>query len=95
VALLFFVIKQSAYTTPYMCFGTEVCKIGVQESTPEVVSVFQQETEKDQEWIFLIRTGFRAGVVFCRVFLRFIRIFAVYINYYTGVKQEQESIIFV
>jgi len=67
----------------------------VQESTPARVSVFQQEPEQYQERIFLIRIGAGAGVIFCRVFLRFICIFAVYINYYTGVKQEQESIIFV
>jgi len=72
-----------------------VCRSGVQESTPAGVSVFQQDSE--QEWIFLIRTGARAGsgVIFSRVFFRFRCIFAVYINCYTGVKQEQESINFV
>jgi len=67
----------------------------VPESTPAGVRVFQQEPEQDQEWILLIRTGARAGVIFSRVFLRFICIFEVYINCYTGVKQEQESINFV
>jgi len=35
---------------------------GVQESTPAGVSVFQQDPEQDQEWIFFIETG--AGVIF-------------------------------
>jgi len=39
---------------------------GVQKSTPAGVSVFQQELEQDQEWIFLI--GPRAEVIFCRMF---------------------------
>jgi len=37
----------------------EVCRSGVQESTPEEISVFQQE--QDQEWIFFIGTGSGAG----------------------------------
>jgi len=37
---------------------------GVQESTPTGDSVFQQEPEQDQEWIFLIGTGPGAGVIF-------------------------------
>jgi len=41
---------------------------GVEESTPAGVGVFQQESEQDQEWIFLIRTGAGAGVIFSRVF---------------------------
>jgi len=41
--------------------------------------------------------GAGAGVIFIRVFLTFRRtsIFAVYINCFTGVKQEQESIILI
>jgi len=35
---------------------------GVQESTPAGVSVFQQELEQDQDWIFLIEIG--PGVIF-------------------------------
>jgi len=42
--------------------------VGVQESTPEGVGVFRQESEQDQKWIFLIRTVSGAGVVFRRVF---------------------------
>jgi len=44
----------------------------------------------------MIRTGVGAGteVIFSRVFLIFRCIFAVYINCYTGVKQEQEFINF-
>jgi len=57
------------------------------------VGVFQQELE--QERIFLFGTGSGAGVIFSRMFLTFRCIFAVYINCYTGVKQEQESINFV
>jgi len=34
---------------------------GVQESTTAGVSVFQQDPEQDQEWIFLIGTGLGAG----------------------------------
>jgi len=64
---------------------------GVQESTPEGVGVLEPE----QEWIFFIRTGVGSGVIFSRVFLTFKCIFAVYINCYTGVKQEQESVNFV
>jgi len=67
---------------------------GVQESTPAGVSIFQQEPEQDQEWIFLIGTGAEAGVIFSKVFLTFRCIFAVYINCYAGIKQEQESINF-
>jgi len=59
---------------------------GVQESTLAEVSIFQQGQEQDQEWIFLIGTGVRAGVILSRVFLTFRCIFAVYINCYTGVK---------
>jgi len=36
-------------------------RAGVQESTPAGVIVFQQEPEQDQEWIFLIGRGRRAG----------------------------------
>jgi len=44
----------------------------------------------------LIGTGSGAGVIILsRVFLTFRYIFAVYINCYTRVKQEQESINFV
>jgi len=38
--------------------------IGVQESTPAGVGVFQQKPEQDQEWIFSIVTGPGAGVIF-------------------------------
>jgi len=50
---------------------------------------FSTGQEQDQEWIFLIGTGARAGagVIFGRVFLTFSCIFAVFINGYTGVKQ--------
>jgi len=44
---------------------------------------------------FLIGTLAGAGVILSRVFLTFRCIFAVYINYYTGLKQEQESMNFV
>jgi len=37
---------------------------GVQESTSAGFSVFQQELEQDQEWIFFIGTGSGAGVIF-------------------------------
>jgi len=44
----------------------------------------------------LIGTGAEAGarVIFSRVYLTFRCIFAIYINCYTGVKQDQESINF-
>jgi len=51
--------------TDQMCAGSSV-----QESTPAGVSVFQQESEQDQEWIFLIGTGPGAGVIFSTVVLR-------------------------
>jgi len=68
---------------------------GVQESTPAGVGVFQQEPEQDQEWIFFYGTGAGAGVIFIH------SIFEICIDYLhstqfvTGVKQEQESIIFL
>jgi len=37
---------------------------GVQESTPAGVSVFQQDPEQDQEWIFLTGIGAGAGVIY-------------------------------
>jgi len=58
------------------------------------IQSFQQDPEQDQEWIFLIGTGTGAGVILSRVFLTLRCIFAVYINCYTGAKQEQESINF-
>jgi len=60
-------------------------------STPAGVSV------PDKEWIILIRPGARAGseLIFSRVFLTCRYVVAVYINCFTGVKQEQESINFV
>jgi len=74
--------------------GQRCVGVGVQESTPARVGVFQQEPEHDHEWIFFIRTGPGAGsgLTFSRGFQRFECIFAVYIICYTGVKQEQESI---
>jgi len=74
---------------------------GVRELTPEGVSVFQQELKQDQESVFLIGAGagagagVGAGMILSRIFLTFRCLFAVYINCYTGVKQEQESINFV
>jgi len=69
----------------------------VQESTPAGVGVFQQEPEQDQEWIFSIGigAGVGAGVIFNH------SVFEICIDYLhstqfvTGVKQEQESIIFL
>jgi len=61
--------------------------------TPAGVGGFQQE--QDQEWIFLIVTGAGAGVIFNR------SVFEICIDYLhstqfvTGVKQVQESIIFL
>jgi len=52
-------IKDSTYL---WCAGARV-----QKSTPEGVSVFQQEPVQDQEWIFLIRPRAGAGVIFNRV----------------------------
>jgi len=70
----------------------------VQESIPAGVGVFQQKPEQDQEWIFFIGigagAGAGAGVIFSRVFLTFRCTFTIFINCYTGVKQEQESINF-
>jgi len=68
---------------------------GVLESIPEGVSIFQQKPEQDQEWIFLIGPGAGAVVISSRVFLTFSCIFALYINCFTGVKQDQELIKFV
>jgi len=61
------------------------------------VGVFQHEPEQDQEWIFSIGTGIGvgAGVIFNH------SVFEICIDYFhfmqfgTGVKQEQESIIFL
>jgi len=39
-------------------------QIRIQESTPAGVNVFQQESEQEQEEIFLIGTGAEAGVIF-------------------------------
>jgi len=54
----------------WLCMVQRCAGSGVQESTPERVSVFQQEPEQDQEWIFLIGIGVGAGsgVIFSRVF---------------------------
>jgi len=72
----------------------EVCRSGVQESTPAGYGVFQQEPEQDQEWIVSIGTGAGAGVIFNSVF----EICIDYLHstqFVTGVKQEQKSIIFL
>jgi len=55
------------YTLQYSaarCTQQRCAGAGVQESTPAGVGVFQQEQELDQEWIFSVRTGARAGVIF-------------------------------
>jgi len=47
-----------------VCVWQRCAGAGVPESTPAGVSVFQQEPEQDQKWIFLIGTGAGAGVIF-------------------------------
>jgi len=49
----------SSYGTLQRC-----ARAGVQELTPAGVSVFQQDLEQDQEWIFLIGTGAGSGAIF-------------------------------
>jgi len=72
---------------------------GVQESTPGGVGIFQQEPEQDQQWIFSIGTGAGAGAGAEVIFNH--SVFEICIDYLhstqfaTGVKQEQESIIFL
>jgi len=64
----------------------------VQESTP-AGSVFQQELEQDQEWIFSIGTG--AGVIFNYSVYEICIDYLHSTQFVTGVKQEQEWIIFL
>jgi len=67
---------------------------GVQESTP---GVFQQETEQDQEWIFSFGTGAGAGpgVIFNHSAFEICIDYLHSTKFVTGVKQEQELIIFL
>jgi len=51
-----FIIALYYAITDQSCAGS-----GVQESTPEGVGVFQQESKQDQNWIFSIVTGAGAG----------------------------------
>jgi len=68
---------------------------GVQESTSAGVGVFQQEPEQDQEWIFSIGTGAGAEVIFNIVFFKICIDYLHSTQFVTGVRQEQESIIFL
>jgi len=58
------------------------------------VGVFQQELEQDQQWIFSIGTGPEAGVGVIFHPSAFEILMFIYILR-DGVKQEQESIIFL
>jgi len=84
--------RQSKHNLPVRvvqrCAGT-----GVQESTPARVGIFEQEPEQDQEWIFSIGTG--AGVIFNHSAFDICIDYLQSTQFVTGVKQEQESIIFL